>query len=179
MILILLDPRWPEMLPTAALPHINQPGTIVLRNDDARVPELSAVADQIIEAQSLRDPLWQARTVMRQCRQRGEWERSQTHASLVPYLREEVEEFIAAIDLGDDKELGAELSDIFLQVLFHAQIAAERGAFDLDDVATTFVEKLRRRAPYLFDGSTGLVPIEEQDRLWQEGKAAEKKAGEG
>ena len=66
-----------------------------------------------------------------------------------------------------------ELADVLLQVLFHAEIADERGAFDFGDVAAAFVAKMRSRAPYLFDGSTGLVDQATQDRLWAEGKARE------
>ena len=70
--------------------------------------------------------------------------------------------------------LKSELSDLLLQILFHAELASERGAFDFSDVADAFVQKMRRRAPYLFDGSTGPVDKATQDRLWEEGKAREK-----
>ena len=54
-----------------------------------------------------------------------------------------------------------------------AEIAARRGAFTLDDVAQAFVTKMRSRAPYLFDGTEDVVGVEEQERLWVEGKARE------
>ena len=98
-----------------------------------------------------------------------------THESLLPYLREEAEEVAEAIQSGSlDDELKQELADLLLQVLFHAELAAERGAFDFADVADAFVQKMRRRAPYLFDGSEGLVDKQTQDRLWAEGKARER-----
>lgn len=122
--------------------------------------------------------LIQAQQVMRRALDIGEWERSMTHSSLLPYLREEVAEFAEAVEKweaeGDEEQLLAELSDVFLQVLFHAELACRRGAFDLDNVAAAFVSKMRSRAPYLFEEGDRIVPIAEQERLWQEGKAREK-----
>ena len=77
----------------------------------------------------------------------------------------------AVRDGADPEVLRSELGDVFLQVLFHAEIAARRGDFDLDDVAQSFVDKMRARAPYLFDGTQDVVPAEEQKRLWELGKA--------
>ena len=113
---------------------------------------------------------------MHAARRRGEWEQAMTHDSLLPFLREEAEEVAQAIEhkLPID-DLKSELSDLLLQILFHAEIAQETGAFDFGDVADAFVQKMRRRAPYLFDGSTGPVDKATQDRLWEEGKAAEKR----
>lgn len=115
---------------------------------------------------------------MHESRRRGEWEAAQTHRSLLPYLREEAEEFAEAVlDGSSDADLVAELGDLLLQVLFHAELAAERGAFDFDDVARSFIVKLRSRAPYLFDGSAGPVDSHTQDRLWEEGKRREARLG--
>lgn len=112
--------------------------------------------------------------VMRRAVGLGEWEQSQTHESLIPYLREETEEFIEAVEEGaPEGELLKELGDVFLQVLFHAEIAARRGAWDFGDVAASFVTKMRSRSPYLFNGSKGIVSTEEAERLWAEGKARE------
>ncbi|MDU0478228.1 MazG nucleotide pyrophosphohydrolase domain-containing protein [Staphylococcus chromogenes] len=123
----------------------------------------------------------EALRVMRTAVEIGEWERGMTHESLIPYLREESEEFAEAVrahannpSAQAEQQLKAELSDVLLQVLFHAELARRRGAFDFEDVAEAFVDKLRSRAPYLFDGTTRVVPIAEQERLWQEGKAREK-----
>jgi len=124
---------------------------------------------------SLDDPVFEATRTMHAARRRGEWEQAMTHESLLPFLREEAEEVAQAIEHNlpiDD--LKSELSDLLLQILFHAEIASESGAFDFGDVADAFVQKMRRRAPYLFDGSTGPVDKATQDRLWEEGKAAEK-----
>ena len=116
-----------------------------------------------------------ARAVMARALDIGEWERGQDHVSLLPYLREETEEFADAVrahaeGAGTAAELRAELADVLLQVLFHAEIAARRGDFDLDDVADSFTSKLRRRAPYLFDGTDTTVPVEQQEKLWQAAK---------
>ncbi|MFP7366441.1 MazG nucleotide pyrophosphohydrolase domain-containing protein [Corynebacterium callunae] len=121
-------------------------------------------------------PVVEAVRVMQAAVGRGDWERRQTHESLIPYLREESEEFIEAIRSGNDEEIRKELGDVFLQVLFHAEIADRRGQFELSDVAASFVAKMRSRAPYLFDGSTGIVTEAEQERLWALGKAQEKLA---
>lgn len=101
------------------------------------------------------------------CR-RGEWESRQTHSSLLPYLLEESYEFIDAVNDGGD--IVGELSDLLLQVLFHAEISDE---FTIEDVAAAFTEKMRRRSPYLFQGSNGdegLVPAEEQEIAWNNGR---------
>ena len=116
--------------------------------------------------------------VMRRACEQGEWEQSQTHHSLIPYLREETEEFIEAVEQGaPEQELIRELGDVLLQVLFHAEIAARRGAWDFGDVAASFVAKMRSRSPYLFNGHRGLVTVEEAERLWAEGKAREVSGG--
>lgn len=124
------------------------------------------------------DSLVRAQWVMARALEIGEWERSMTHQSLIPYLREEVAEFAEAVEqweaAGSEDELLAELSDVLLQVLFHAELARRRGAFDLSDVAAAFEGKMRSRAPYLFDDGEDIVPEAEQVRLWQEGKEREK-----
>ncbi|WP_344390868.1 MazG nucleotide pyrophosphohydrolase domain-containing protein [Dietzia cercidiphylli] len=123
------------------------------------------------------DRLAEAVEVMARIRRDGEWEAAQTHASLLPYLLEESWELVDAVVDGDRDELVSELGDLLLQVLFHAAIGEERaeGAFDIHDVAGALLDKLRRRAPYWFtaDGAVGLDAAE-QDRLWQEAKAAER-----
>lgn len=78
------------------------------------------------------------------------WDRKQTHTSLRPYAVEETYELVDAIDLGVDSKLKEELGDVLLQVLLHSQLAAERQAFDIDDVCRTIREKLIRRHPHVF-----------------------------
>jgi XTP/dITP diphosphohydrolase len=142
------------------------------RTSRTEVP--SSVIDEIEDAVAL----------MTRAMRQGEWEQSQTHHSLLAYLREETEELaqvIAQVEPGEDEslidqqELCTELADILLQVLFHAEIANRRGAFDIGHVAGAFVAKLRSRAPYLFEEVERPVSREEQDRLWAEGRAKEGK----
>ncbi len=133
---------------------------------------------------SVMDEVEDAVALMTRAMRQGEWEQSQTHHSLLPYLREETEELAEVIDqVGpgedesgiDQQELCTELSDILLQVLFHAEIANRRGAFDIGHVAGAFVAKMRSRAPYLFEEVERPVSRDEQDRLWAEGRVAEGK----
>jgi tetrapyrrole methylase family protein/MazG family protein len=78
------------------------------------------------------------------------WDRKQTHRSLRTYLIEEAYEVIQAIDDEDDDELCEELGDVLLQVVFHSQIAHERGKFSIADVIEGIVEKMIRRHPHVF-----------------------------
>ena len=82
------------------------------------------------------------------------WDREQTHASLKPYLLEEAYEALEAIDASDDDELCSELGDVLLQVVFHAQIAAEQGRFSIEEVGRAIVDKLVRRHPHVFADAT-------------------------
>ena len=87
---------------------------------------------------------------MRDLRERDAWDRAQTHDSLRPYLNEEIHELDDAIRSGDDAAMRSELGDVLLQVLFHAIIAEERGAFDVGSVAGSLVAKMTRRHPWLY-----------------------------
>ena len=166
-------------------PSLSQPvARLVITSDDTdpRLTEPTETAEKIVEETATRifrvpsrdDPAWQAQNIMRRALTVGEWEREQTHETLLPYLWEETTELAEAITTqADDVELMAELGDVLLQVLFHAEIAARRGAFDFDDVVGSFIGKMRRRSPYLFDGTTSVVPQSEQKRLWELGKHVE------
>ena len=76
-----------------------------------------------------------------------EWDREQTFATIAPYTIEEAYEVADAIARNDMASLADELGDLQLQVVFHAQIAAESGSFTLDDVIDGICDKLERRAP--------------------------------
>src|SRR5688572_30566004 len=93
-----------------------------------------------------------ALALMRDLRARCEWDAAQTHASLRPYLLEEAHELDDALRAGADDPMREELADVLLQVLFHAVIAEERGAFTAHDVATALVTKMRSRHPHLYGG---------------------------
>jgi nucleoside triphosphate diphosphatase len=90
--------------------------------------------------------------LMRDLRERCDWDRAQTHQSLRPYLIEETHELDDAIRGGDTTQMRDELGDVLLQVLFHSVIAEEAGEFDAGDVAAALIEKMRRRHPHLYGG---------------------------
>jgi MazG family protein len=105
------------------------------------------------------------------------WDIEQTHASLVRCLIDEVCELIDTIDRNDYAHMREELGDVLLQVIFHAQIAEERGAFNLDEVAREVNEKLIRRHPHVFGASDKLGDAAAVLLKWDEIKAQEKKNG--
>src|SRR5262249_55952362 len=78
------------------------------------------------------------------------WDREQTHQTLARHLLEETHELLEAIDREDDDAIRDELGDLLLQVTFHAQIAADEGRWDVDDVAEGLVRKLIHRHPHVF-----------------------------
>jgi uncharacterized protein YabN with tetrapyrrole methylase and pyrophosphatase domain len=86
------------------------------------------------------------------------WDRKQTHASLRPFLLEETYEALDALDRGDLKALPGELGDVLFQCVFHAQIAAEAGAFEMADALTAITAKLIRRHPHVFTASGRPIP---------------------
>jgi len=100
------------------------------------------------------------------------WDREQTHSSLRPYLLEEVYEALEAIDAEDWPRLCDELGDVLLQVVFHAQLAAERGDFNINDVAAAIVTKLKRRHPHVF-GDTTVADSDEVVDRWEQLKREE------
>jgi tetrapyrrole methylase family protein/MazG family protein len=107
------------------------------------------------------------------------WDRKQTHESLKPYLLEETYEVLETIDHGDRGKLREELGDVLLQVLFHSQIAAESGAFTIEEVLETLATKLIRRHPHVFgdpDARTRATNGEQVLSQWEEIKRAERQA---
>ncbi len=102
-----------------------------------------------------------ALAIMRDLRARDAWDRAQTHESLRPYLNEEMHELDDALREGDDAAICAELGDVLLQVLFHAVIAEERGAFGPGEVAGSLVGKMTRRHPWLYGTDTERTPWEQ------------------
>jgi len=101
------------------------------------------------------------------------WDRKQTHASLRPFVLEEAYETVDAIEGGAPEDLAEELGDLFLQIILHAQLAAEEGAFDLTDVYRTLGAKIIRRHPHVF-GDLEVSGAEEVLRNWEAIKAAER-----
>ena len=101
------------------------------------------------------------------------WDREQTHKTICRHTIEEVYELIDAIDAKDDHEMAEELGDLLLQVVFHCQMAKERGAFDFEKVCRLIVEKLVRRHPHVF-GKTKVKNVDEVWTNWEKIKKAEK-----
>ena len=101
------------------------------------------------------------------------WDREQNHMTLRRHAVEEVYELIDAIEARDDHEMAEELGDLLLQVVFHTQLAKERGAFDFEQVARHLVEKLIRRHPHVF-GTTKVKDVDEVWANWEKIKRAEK-----
>lgn len=90
------------------------------------------------------------------------WDREQDHKSLRWHAVEEVYELMDAIETGDDHEMVEELGDLLLQVVFHCQLARERGVFDFEKVCRHIVDKLIRRHPHVF----GNVKVKNVDQVW-------------
>jgi tetrapyrrole methylase family protein/MazG family protein len=94
------------------------------------------------------------------------WDREQTHESLLPYLVEETHEVVEAVDEGDPKKLCEELGDLLLQIVFHSQIAVERGQFSVADVIAALSDKMIRRHPHVF-GDASISTTQEQMKSWE------------
>jgi len=103
------------------------------------------------------------------------WDLQQDFATIAPYTIEEAYEVADAIDRQDWPELRDELGDLLLQVVFHAQMANERGLFDFADVAHAISDKMIRRHPHVF-GEVSYDDVEAQKAAWEEIKAAERAA---
>jgi XTP/dITP diphosphohydrolase len=144
---------------------------VVLLLDAALLPDGAPAASYDLPGGRLLDLV----AVMDRLRAECPWDREQTHRSLATYLLEETYETLEAIDSGDHEHLREELGDLLLQVVFHARVAAERGAdgFDIDDVAGGIADKLVYRHPHVFAGLE-VADAAEVDRNWEALKAAEK-----
>lgn len=104
------------------------------------------------------------------------WDRAQTTVSMAPHLLEEAYEALEALRRGDDTDARDELGDVLMNVLMIAQIASERGAFDIDAVATAIHDKLVRRHPHVF----GDQKVEHEAHVlqnWERIKLQEQQAG--
>ncbi|MDK2885869.1 MAG: tetrapyrrole methylase family protein / MazG family protein [Thermosipho sp. (in: thermotogales)] len=98
-----------------------------------------------------------------------EWDKAQTHETLIPYLIEEAYEFIDEVKNRNYENMKEELGDILLQIVFHAQIAKENNKFSIDDIIDHLNEKLIRRHPHVFGNEAGYSYAR-----WEEIKAKEK-----
>ncbi len=105
------------------------------------------------------------------------WDLDQDFASIAPYTIEEAYEVADAIARDDMGELRDELGDLLFQVVFHAQMASEHGAFDLSDVADAIVTKMIRRHPHVFDpanDASAIATAGDQINAWEVMKATER-----
>src|SRR5919108_1173188 len=92
------------------------------------------------------------------------WDLEQNFETIAPYTIEEAYEVAEAIARGDLEDLRDELGDLLLQVVFHARMAEEAGAFDFGDVVHAITAKLVRRHPHVF-GDAGALPVKEVNAL--------------
>jgi tetrapyrrole methylase family protein/MazG family protein len=110
--------------------------------------------------------------VMARLRRSCPWDREQTHESLIPYLIEETFEVVDAIEERSDGNLCEELGDLLLQIVFHAQLATERGKFSIADVVDALANKMIRRHPHVF-GDQAVSSVAEVWANWEQLKAQE------
>lgn len=101
------------------------------------------------------------------------WDQKQDFISLIPYTIEEAYEVADAIERQDFDDLRGELGDLLLQVVFHSQIAQERGLFDFEQVAAGIAEKLISRHPHVFAG-VKFDSDEQRQQAWDDAKAQER-----
>lgn len=100
------------------------------------------------------------------------WDKKQTHKSLLPYLKEESQEFIDAVKKNNILHMKEELGDVLLQVMFHAEIAVKENKFDIEDVIETLIDKLKRRHPHVF-GDVKVKSAKEIIKNWNKIKSKE------
>jgi MazG family protein len=106
------------------------------------------------------------------------WDREQTHASLRTFLLEEAYEVLEALEGAESEKVASELGDLLLQIVFHAQLAAEAGRFDIGDVIEAIHTKLVRRHPHVF-GDVKAGTSAEVLKNWEQLKAEEREAERG
>ena len=132
--------------------------------------DASTLSDAREEMQSLVETIWRLRQP-----DGCPWDRKQTHESIGKNMIEEAYEALDCIEAGDEAHLREELGDVLMQVVLHAQIAADAGAFTMADVARDINDKLIRRHPHVFGGRSA-TSADEVLAIWDSVKLAEKGA---
>lgn len=132
--------------------------------------DTSTLSDARDEMQSLVETIWRLRQP-----DGCPWDRKQTHESIGKNMIEEAYEALDCIEAGDEAHLREELGDVLMQVVLHAQIAADAGAFTMADVARDINDKLIRRHPHVF-GERSATSADEVLAIWDSVKLAEKGA---
>ncbi|MDM8302599.1 nucleoside triphosphate pyrophosphohydrolase [Collinsella tanakaei] len=133
--------------------------------------DLSTLVDAREELQSLVQTIWRLRQP-----DGCPWDRKQTHASIAKNMIEEAYEAVDCIEDDDVAHLCEELGDVLMQVVLHAQIAADAGEFTMADVAHDIDEKLIRRHPHVFGEHAAASDADEVLDIWDQVKLAEKEA---
>ena len=136
-------------------------------------PTTSESASAELSPQAELSPLIELVEIMARLRAECGWKAAQTHRTLARHLLEETYETLEAIEVGDPDHLREELGDVLLQVYLHAAIAAQAGAFDIEDVARGLVEKMIRRNPHVFGDIHETDPARINE-TWETLKAEEK-----
>src|SRR5207245_9512622 len=103
------------------------------------------------------------------------WDREQTHESLRTYLIEEAYEVLEALESRNDAKFAEEMGDLLLQIVFHSQMAQERGGFTISDVIREIHDKMIRRHPHVF-GETRAKDAADVLRNWEQIKAEERRS---
>ena len=101
------------------------------------------------------------------------WDKQQTYQTLVPYLKEEVEEFISSVEKMDFNHMKEELGDILLHVMFNSELASKDGQFNVEDVMEGLIKKMKRRHPHVF-GKARVRSVDQIVANWNKIKALEK-----
>ena len=144
--------------------------------DNVQKPDIMAEIDRFLKETREKDYSFDDFVaIIRRLREPGgcPWDREQTHESLKKHMVEEANEALDAIDEGNWDHLCEELGDVLLQIVLHAQIAAEADEFTIDDVVQCVSEKMIRRHPHVF-GNIDVSSVDEGLDLWEEIKKREK-----
>jgi tetrapyrrole methylase family protein/MazG family protein len=180
--------------PVAVLRRLYPADARVARFGDGAAGAESATTVAALRAEDLREPLyvppiapelasagpWSMPYISARLRQPDgcPWDRQQTHASLRKHLLEETYEVYDALERGVTHELAEELGDLLLQVVLHAQLAAEAGVFDLADVQASIARKIVRRHPHVFGDAVARTAAD-VNRQWERIKAGERAEAAG
>ena len=126
---------------------------------------------KIVTALTGDTPYERLKNLMTRLRNECPWDSQQTFESISKYTIEEAYEVADAIQQGDKQALKEELGDLLFQVVFHAQMASERGLFDFNDVASGIHQKMVQRHPHVFDADKRTLLVD-QETVILEPKAA-------
>jgi len=144
-----------------------------MAREDDHSDQPDTPAQRIAAAQTPVDRLRAVMAALRDPEAGCPWDRQQTFDTIAPYTIEEAYEVAEAIAQGHMSELREELGDLLFQVVYHARIAEERGAFDFDDVAEAITEKMIRRHPHVFGEQPADNP-EDVGAIWEDVKQRER-----